>query len=163
MSSVSGLSAEHRASARRIILRGVAELLTSPASIHYTQGPQRWQGINDTLRIADGQRLTYGDCSATHSWLIWNALTHVGVDKDLLNDQNWRGGYTGTIAAHGKQVHSLRNAQIGDAILYGPAPTFEHVATYIGWGMVVSHGSENGPHNLSVDYRPDRGLIRRHI
>jgi hypothetical protein len=160
---VSGLSDAHAASARRVILLGVELLMAHPSQVHYTQGPERWEGIAKKLRIADHKAPTHGDCSSTHSWLLWNALTHVGLDRDLVNGVAWRGGYTGTIAAHGKRVVDVRNAKVGDAVLYGPAPTFEHVATYIGGGRVFSHGSESGPFILGIDYRRDRGMIRRHI
>jgi hypothetical protein len=161
---VSGLSDKHAAEARRVILLGVELLMRDPARVHYTQDAvARWEGINKHLRIADRECPTHGDCSSTHTWLLWNALTHVGVKRDLVNGASWKGGYTGTIASHGKRVSDIRNAKVGDAILYGPGPTFEHVATYIGGGRVFSHGSERGPFILSVDYRPDRGMIRRHI
>lgn len=161
---VSGLSDAHAAEARRVILMGVRLLMANPAGVHYTQnGTARWEGIHKELRIAEGEYPRHGDCSSTHTWLLWNALTHVGVDRDLVNGQRWLAGYTGTIAAHGKRVVDLRNAKVGDAILYGPRPTFEHVATYIGGGRVFSHGSERGPFLLGVDYRPDRGMIRRSI
>jgi hypothetical protein len=38
-----------------------------------------------------------------------------------------------------------------------------HVATYIGGGLVFSHGGEGGPFKLGIDYRPDRCAIRRNI
>lgn len=161
---VSGLSDVHAAEARRVILLGVRLLMADPAGVHYTQDAvQRWEGIAHELRIAERDYPRHGDCSSTHSWLLWNALTHVGVDRDLVNGAAWKGGYTGTIASHGKPVHDVRSAKVGDAVLYGPAPTFEHVATYIGGGRVFSHGSERGPFLLGVDYRPDRHMIRRHI
>lgn len=160
---VSGLSDAHAAEARRIILRGVELLMAAPTLVHYTQGPLRWSAIDRKLRVVDGECLHNGDCSSTATWLLWNALTHVGVSKDIVNAQAWKAGYTGTMAAHGKRVVDLRNAKVGDAVLYGPAPTFEHVAVYIGGGRVFSHGSEAGPFILGVDYRRDRGMIRRYI
>jgi hypothetical protein len=160
---VSGLSDAHAAEARAVILKGVDLLMRDPAGVHYTQGPDRWSAINQKLRIADGKHLTRGDCSSTGSWLLWNALTHVGVSRDLVNATAWRSGFTGTMAVHGKRVVQVEHAKIGDAVLYGPAPTFEHVAVYIGGGRVFSHGSEAGPFLLPIDYRPDRGMIRRYI
>jgi hypothetical protein len=160
---VSGLSDAHAADARRVILRGVEMLMANPGAVHYSQGADRWEGINKRLRIADHNVPHHGDCSSTHSWLLWNALTHVGAQGDYVNGTRWTSGYTGTIATHGKAVHDIRNAKVGDAILYGPAPTYEHVATYIGGGRVFSHGSEAGPYILSMDYRDDRGPTRRSI
>lgn len=162
--SVSGLSTHHRAQARRTILHGVDLLLRHPEAIHYTQGSQRWEGINHRLRIQKGQRPSHGDCSSTHTWLLWCALTGVKPDiRDLVNGTHWQSGFTGSIAHHGKLVHNIRNAKVGDGVLYGPAPNYEHIATYIGGGMVFSHGGEAGPFKLHVDYRRDRGMIRRHI
>jgi cell wall-associated NlpC family hydrolase len=56
----------------------------------------------------------------------------------------------------------IRAAKVGDSVLYGPRPTFEHVATYIGGGLVFSHGSEAGPFKLSAYYRPV-AMVRRHF
>jgi cell wall-associated NlpC family hydrolase len=163
MSGQAGLSEQHRAEARRVLLKGVDLLMRNPAAVHYTQGPARWEGIQKKLRIAAGQCPTHGDCSSTHSWLVWNALTHVGAKADHLNGQKWAWGWTGTIASHGQLVTDVRNAKVGDAVLYGIGPSFQHVATYIGGGLVFSHGSERGPYILGIDYRPDRGQIRRHF
>jgi cell wall-associated NlpC family hydrolase len=161
---VSGLSDAHASEARRVILIGVRLLIAHKGAVHYTKDLQeRWEGIRRGYRIADRDFPHHGDCSSTHSWLLWNALTHVGVHRDLVNDAEWLSGYTGTIAQHGKRVYRLTNAKVGDAVLYGPEPTFEHVATYIGGGRVFSHGSEGGPYLLGVDYRPDRGMMRRSI
>jgi hypothetical protein len=162
--SYSGLSPEHRAQARRTILHGVDLLLRNPRAIHYTQGSQRWEGINKKLRAQRGQYPTHGDCSSTHTWLIWCAVTGVKPDiRDLVNGLHWKAGFTGTIIHHGKIVHNIRNAKVGDAVLYGPLPNCEHVATYIGGGLVFSHGGEAGPFKLHADYRSDRVAIRRSI
>jgi hypothetical protein len=102
---VSGLSDAHAAEARAVILKGVDLLMRDPGGVHYTQNATaRWEGIHRQLRIADGEYPRHGDCSSTHTWLLWNALTHVGVEHDLVNGLAWRAGYTGTIATHGKQV-----------------------------------------------------------
>lgn len=162
--AVSGLSDARRAQARRTILRGVDLLLRNPDAVHYTQGPLRWEGINRGLHIQTGQHPTHGDCSSTHTWLLWCALTGVQPKiDDLVNGQHWKAGYTGTIIGRGKRVQHVSNAKVGDAVLYGPLPFCEHVATYIGGGLVFSHGGEAGPFKLGVDYRLDRTAIRRHI
>jgi cell wall-associated NlpC family hydrolase len=164
MPGPAGLTEAHRSEARRIILMGARLLLASPVQVHYTQDAfERWAGIREGLRVAKGERPTHGDCSSTHSWLVWNALTHVGAHADHLNGQKWRAGYTGTIASHGVLVRGgIRAAKVGDAVLYGPGPTFEHVATYIGGGLVFSHGSERGPFKLGAFYRPV-SMVRRHF
>lgn len=165
MTSVSGLSPQHAAQARRTILKGVDLLLRNPAAVHYSQNAaQRWEGIDRDLRIQNGEVITHGDCSSTHTWLLWCALTGVHPSiADLVNGEHWKAGFTGTIIHHGKPVVHISNAKVGDAILYGPLPNCEHVATYIGGGLVFSHGGEAGPFKLGVDYRPDRTAIRRHI
>lgn len=71
-------------------------------------------------------------------------------------------GWTGTLAVHGKSV-SLAQAQVGDLVLYGPRPSYSHVAIYVGNGRVISHGSEIGPLLLPIDYRSDRGDIRSYL
>jgi len=162
VSSVSGLSEAHRAAARKTVLHGVDLLMAHPAAVHYTQGPLRWQGIDKNLLVAKGQCIRYGDCSSTATWLLWNALSVYGV-HDIVNGQNWRAGFTGTMAQHGKRVVHDANIKVGDLVLYGPAPTFEHVAVAIGGGRVFSHGSEAGPFLLDMDYRRDRGEVRRYI
>lgn len=162
--SVSGLSAEHRAECRRVILLGVHALLQHPELLHYTQDAEdRWYAILHNWRIAEKNYIKRGDCSSTHTWLLMNGLTHVGAHHDWVNGLNYKAGYTGTIATHGKRVLDIRNAKVGDGILYGIRWPFEHVATYIGGGLVFSHGSEGGPYKLGVDYRPDRSMIRRSI
>lgn len=166
---VSGLSDAHAAEARRVVLLGCRLLLDHKEEVHYSQDAgERWEGIAHGLRIAEGDFPRHGDCSSTQSWLLWNALTHVGVHRDLVNGLAWRAGYTGTIVHHGKPVMDVRNAKVGDSVLYGHQKIGgiwvpEHVATYIGGGRVFSHGGEAGPFKLGVDYRPDRVAIRRHI
>jgi hypothetical protein len=161
---VSGLSDAHAAEARRVIVLGIDHLLRNPNLLDYTQEAEaRWEAILNDWRIADGNYIKRGDCSSTHTWLVMNALTHVGAHHDWVNDLAYKGGFTGTIAAHGKLVRDVRNAKVADGVLYGPRPDFEHVATYLGGGVVFSHGSMAGPFKLGVDYRPDRGMIRRSI
>lgn len=70
-------------------------------------------------------------------------------------------GWTGTIAAFCSKVGSQSSLLVGDAVLYGPAPDFEHVAGYIGSGRVCSFGSDPGPLILPVAYRTDVGAYRR--
>lgn len=163
MSSVSGLSAEHRARARSEIARGCQLLLEHAPDVHYTEGPNRWGAITNHLEIRRGQYLRAGDCSSTATWLLWNAL-HVpyGV-RDVVNGCDWRAGYTGTILQHGKRVIHEGNAQVGDLAIYGNGWPGQHVAVCLGGGWVFSHGSEAGPYKLPLHYRPDLMQIRRCI
>lgn len=162
--SVSGLSEAHRAQARELILHGVQHLMEHPGSVHYTQGASRWSGIDQHKTDLHHILPFYGDCSSTATWLLWRAFhfVHPGM-RDLVNGENWRAGYTGTIADHGKRVVYDASIKVGDLILYGPAPTYSHVAVSIGGRRVFSHGSEGGPYILDMDYRGDRGPTRRFI
>lgn len=163
MSSVSGLSRAHRLEARRIVAHGAGLMLAHPQAVHYSMGSDRWEGIDRRLLIARGQYPKHSDCSSSSTWLLWNALAHTFGVRDVVNGTAWRAGYTGTIAQHGKLVAHDRNLQVGDLLLYGPAPIYEHVAVYMGGGKVFSHGSEPGPYLLDMDYRRDRGPSRRFI
>lgn len=163
MASVSGLSASHRAEARRIVLHGCDIMLSHASLVHYSMGNDRWSAIDQKLLISKGQYVQHGDCSSTATWLLWNALHHRFGVRDVVNATLWRAGYTGTIAQHGKVVRHDYNIKIGDLILYGPAPVYEHVAVAIGGGYVFSHGSEGGPYKLRLDYRGDRGPTHRFI
>jgi hypothetical protein len=163
MSSVSGLSARHRARARQLVVRGAALLLANPAAVHYTQGAERWEGIARQLLIARGQYPEHGDCSSTATWLLWNALGRAYGVRDVVNGAHWRAGYTGTMLEHGKLVHHEGNVQVGDLAIYGRGFPGEHVAVCLGGGVVFSHGSEAGPFKLPLHYRPDLMAIRRYI
>lgn len=161
---VSGLSDANAAEARRVVLLGAELLMGHQRAVHYSQDAiKRWEGIRKRLRIADDEFPANSDCSSCHTWLLWNALTHVGASRDTVNGMDWRSGYTGTIATHGKLVRDVRNAKVGDAVLYGYGWPYKHVATYIGGGRCFSHGGEAGPFIVGIDYRPDRAMIRRNI
>jgi hypothetical protein len=163
MASVSGLSARHRAEARRIVLHGCNLLLSHPWDLHYSQGSNRWEGISSQRLIRRGQYPHHGDCSSTNTWLLWNALrVRFGV-RDTVNGINWRGGYTGTMLNHGKPVHDLANLKVGDCAIYGWGFPGSHTTLYMGGGMWFSHGSERGPFKVSLYYRPDLMQIRRYI
>lgn len=118
--------------------------------LHYTQGPQRWDGINRHLYAAHGAYPLYADCSSFYTWCLWNLL---GQGEDVVNGAEWLAGYTGTLLTHGKLVHNLA---AGVAVIYGAGWPGKHVAIATGDGKkVISHGSEGGPYLLDYDYRPD--------
>lgn len=162
------LTTEQRAEARAIILQGARKGLAHRDAIHYTQSAARWQGFDKKLRVVKGQFPTQADCSSYTSWLLWNALTHALRDMsipDIVNGENWRGGYTGTQREHGYNIQSPGLAHhliVGDLIHYGGG-TGKHVAIYIGDGMVFSHGSEGAPYKVPVNYRGDFNQARRYI
>lgn len=165
--SVSGLTQPQRIIARELTTQAALLGLHHAPAIHYTQGPQRWQGIATHRVAAKGNYPNYADCSAFASWCLWNSLSVRFHLPDIVNGDHWQGGYTGTMAQHGRQVVHLKNVIRGDCVLYGAAPIFDHTAIVVGHRngipIVVSHGSESGPILLTYNYRPDIGEIRRYI
>jgi hypothetical protein len=133
----------------------------NPTAAYYTQGAARWQGVSAVygkVKVTSViPRLRSGDCSAGYTrWVLWGLEQHLGrVPHDVVNGASWKAGYTGTIAAVCKRV---TEPQIGDAILYGSAPSFEHVTGVIDVNkrLCVSHGGDNGPIVEPWDYRSDR-------
>lgn len=168
MSSVSGLSAAHRAEARRRVYTAAMLGFRNRDQIHYTQTAARWQGIADTRKSQMGQYPNYADCSAFATWCIWNGIyVKFGV-RDTVNGAAWKAGYTGTMLSHGKLVTHLASVKVGDCVLYGlRGTTGKHTAIVVGRKnsqiMVVSHGSEAGPFYLPYNYRSDVMCIRRYI
>src|SRR5262245_44196423 len=65
--------------------------------IHYTQGGQRWQGINDTRLAAKGEFPNFADCSAFVTWCLWNGMYVPFKERDTVNGAAWKAGYTGTL------------------------------------------------------------------
>lgn len=164
MASVSGLSDKHRAQARKTILTGVELLMANPAAIHYTQGKNRWQGIDQHMDPHKGKRPTYSDCSSSSTWLLWAAMCLPYGVRDVVNGTAWTSGYTGTMLQHGKVVQHIENVKVGDCFLYGQrGSTGAHVAISIGGTKAFSHGGERGPFIVDYRYRPDLMCIRRYI
>jgi hypothetical protein len=163
MSTVSNLSPQHREIAHHRVLQACELMLAHRAEVHYSQGPHRWQGIDDHLIASHGHFPDYSDCSSSSTWILWNAMWVPYRTRDVVNGTAWHAGYTGTIAKHGKQVRHDENIKIGDLVLYGTAWPFEHVAVSVGGRRVFSHGSEGGPYLLDIDYRSDRAQVRRFI
>lgn len=166
--SVSGLPRPKRIVARDRAVQAALLGLHHAPELHYTQGPQRWEGIDQHKVARHGEFPRHADCSAFATWCLWNALHLPFGLGDIVNGQGWKAGYTGTLAQHGRRVSDERHALRGDLVLYGPAPTFEHVAIIVGHEkggrhLVVSNGSERGPFLLPFNYRSDVGQIRRYI
>jgi hypothetical protein len=163
------LTLAQRTIARDRMVQALVLGLHHAPAIHYTQDfGQRWEGIREHRVARKGQFPRHADCSAYYTWAAWNGLyLALGIKADVVNGEHWKAGYTGTLAQHGRQVLHESHLLPGDAVLYGPAPTFEHVAAFVGRKngvpMVVSHGSENGPYLLPLHYRGDVGQFRRYI
>lgn len=140
---------------RQRIVAAMLFLYHNRAAVHYTMTSRRMQGVREKLRPPLFPR--WEDCSSSSTWAYWVA----GVPDP--NGLGYNGqGYTGTLARHGRKV-TLEQAQPGDLVLYGAAWPFHHVAVYAGAGRVISHGSEEGPYLLPIDYRSDRAEIRSYF
>lgn len=160
--SVSGLGPVKRRKARSLVKRACARLLANPAQVHYTQGPDRWDGINHRKGITKaGFWPFYGDCSSTATWVLWRALFVAFGVNDVVNGTHWTAGFTGTQLQHGHLVTGKPLA--GDLAIYGTGYPGEHVAVCLGDGTVMSHGSDAGPYRLPIRYRPDLFQVRRYI
>lgn len=160
------LTEHERAVAKALLLPYLTWALNHRGSVHYTQNAKlRWEAIEKHLLIRHGGKLTHGDCSSTGTWLLRNVAYRFGFHEDVFNGEHYDGGYTGTLIKHGRPVHYDKNLRFGDLIFYGNqgGGVPEHVAVYIGGGMVWSHGSDAGPFKLHIDYRPDRVAARRYF
>lgn len=156
------LSAPQRIRARDLAIQAAALGLRHREVVHYTQGAQRWEGINRALKAWAGHFPRHADCSSFATWCLWNGLDHYDM-PDVVNGARWQAGYTGTQLQHGKRVTDERQIMRGDLAIYGGGPPGEHVAICIGGGLVISHGSEPGPFKLPLHYRADLMEIRRFI
>lgn len=151
--SATGLNLPERIRARNRIVAGAYTMLHHSSEMGYSQGPDRWAGITKRLRAYKGQVPKTSDCSSSSTWLVWDAVQRYWPLPDFVNGENWAAGYTGTMQDHGKRVTGRKLP--GDYVFYGDqgGGVAEHVAVYVGKGLVVSHGSP-GAHLLAWDYRP---------
>jgi cell wall-associated NlpC family hydrolase len=128
--------------------------------IHYSQS-LRFTIMRWGLHPPPLTRNVYEDCSSFATTLLW-----LSRFPDP-NGNGWAGGFTGTLAIHGRQVwhqgQPLSQFRVGDVVIYGYSYPYVHAAVYIGGGRVVSQGSEGGPYLLPVLYRPDAHFARRYI
>jgi len=135
--------------------------------VHYTMGPRRWDGITNRCRTHAGRFPRFADCSSYVTWCIWDALGGPNAGADIVNGQQWTGGYTGTMRDNGRRLpgsvsQQLAAAAPGDLVHYGGG-TGKHVTIVVGSNKVVSHGSEGGPYLINPDYRNDIAEVRRYI
>jgi cell wall-associated NlpC family hydrolase len=98
---------------------------------------------------------------------MWDALGGPNAGPDVVNGQQWRAGYTGTMKQNGRRLpgsvaQQLAAAMPGDLVHYGDG-TGKHVTIVVGPNRVVSHGSEGGPYLVAPDYRNDITEVRRYI
>jgi hypothetical protein len=167
MPSASGLSYNQRIRCRDRVVDALKLALAHKAAVHYTQEiPQRWEGIAKNRRAHLGEFPAHSDCSSFATWALWNGLFLLYRLPDRVNGQNWKAGFTGTMLDRGMRVRDVGSVMRGDCVFYAN-PT--HVAVVVsrtdgptGKPMVISHGSEKGPHHLPFDYKPVT-QIRRYI
>lgn len=103
------------------------------------------------------------DCSGMATYILYQAgvgpaVGYYGPGSAV--------GWTGTLRYQGQRISygqpsSTAGLQPGDLVFYGRAPNWSHVATYIGSGLVVSHG-QVGVNVERYNYR-SVGEIRRYI
>lgn len=103
------------------------------------------------------------DCSGMATYVLYQAgvgaaVGYYGPGSSV--------GWTGTLRYQGQRISygqpsSTAGLQPGDLVFYGRAPNWSHVATYIGSGLVMSHG-QVGVNVERYNYRPV-GEIRRYI
>ena len=89
---VSGLSDEHAAHARSLILKAAHTMVVHKDQIHYSQESDRWEGIHRRLTITKGQFPRHCDCSSTSTWMLWDAIRRTYGVQDLVNRLGWHGG-----------------------------------------------------------------------
>src|ERR1700752_518069 len=165
---VSGLSDEHAAHARKLIVKQASMMVAHKDQVAYSQGGNRMVGVRRKLSIVKGKYPHTCDCSSTAYWMHFDAVHRPFGIRDLLCHAGGNPNatiYTGTMYRNGKPVQHDSNLKIGDLIFYGdPGGGIpEHVAVYIGGGKVFSHGSMGGPYILNMYYRPDRRMAKRYI
>jgi hypothetical protein len=167
MPAASGLASGARLRARERAAQAAVLGYHHAAEIGYTQQTApRWEGITLRLNSRRGEFPKQADCSSFVTWCLFNALELAFNLGDLVNGQGWTGGYTGTMRDHGLRVQHAANLLRGDCVHYGGG-TGAHVTIVVakrdGVPMVVSHGSQSGPHFTRYDYRDDVDHFRRYI
>ena len=166
MPSASGLGPGQRLRARERATQAAMLGYENRAKIHYSQKPNRWEGIKNRLNARRGKFPRNADCSSFVSWCLFNGLELGFSTGDVVNGSGWTGGYTGTMRSNGLRVEHVGNLLRGDCVHYGEGLT-AHVTMVVGRRagvpMVVSHGSEGGPYYTNYDYRTDVKEFRRYI
>lgn len=138
------LSAADRDGTRKAALRAATVALEHAGTMLYSEGPDRWSGIQLRRRSWLGEYPAAADCSSFYTWCLWDATRWLRLG-DVVNGADWQAGYTGTMTQHGAQV-PLSGLIVGDAVLYGyPGEIPYHTAFYAGNGKVISHGHPGGP------------------
>jgi hypothetical protein len=168
MASVSGLDFNQRIRCRDRVVQAAELARANKAQVHYSQEPNRWDGINNRRNAKTGGFPRHADCSSFATWCLWNGLHLMYGLGDLVNGADWTAGFTGTMLDHGKRVRDEGNILRGDCVFYRPGGV-NHVAIVVATKhqghavpLVVSHGSEAGPLRLKYDYETPT-QVRRYI
>lgn len=157
-----GLDVEQRFAARQKALYSARTALAHAGIMRYSEGAERWSGIDEHRRAYRGEYPPVADCSAFVTWCLWDG-TLLEKLSDFVNGERWRAGYTGTMTQHGVSVMG-RRLLVGDAIFYGGTRDVpQHVTIYVGSGRVISHGSPGGPRLLPIRYWDEIVDMRRYI
>lgn len=143
-------------------LRAAKVAYTHRERMTYTQGPRRWSGIDEHMRSIKGGFPPDADCSAFVTWCFWDGFLWLHP-RDFLNGDEWRGGFTGTLAQHGAAVSSTSTLPC-DVVLYGGTPWApQHAAMTIGNHRVISFGSPGGPKILPIEFGMPIVAVRRMV
>lgn len=122
--------------------------------IHYTQSALRMSGVRGGLVPPQFGR--WEDCSSEATWIAFvmdQTARRFGGSYPDPNGLGYNGqGYTGTMIQHGRPVSAFRGPPAFTAVFYGRP--IGHVAVKQSMGYVMSMGSEAGPRDEQVGYRP---------
>lgn len=145
-------------SSRQGIVNAALWTASSGKYITYSEGSDRWSGIEDKVCPYQGVPATT-DCSAFVTWIYWSAF---GNGPDFINGENWTAGYTGTMSQHGTTV-SEADAQPGDVVLYGTGYPYYHATILVSPGMVVSFGEDGPALHISIDACGSDYIIKSYL
>lgn len=163
----------HRTTVTERVVRAASLALSNADRVHYTMDrpfeiqaqhgkARRWDGIRLGLRTKNGQYPRFADCSSFVTWCYWDALGGPNAGRDIINDQGWRMGFTGSQIQHGELV-SVDRARAGDLAFYDRDGSIGHVAVVVAPGRVISHGSERGPLRLALNFDGTLRQVRRYV
>lgn len=116
-------------------LRGAALLAAKRCADNKRANFYSQPGAYTVSKVFEGEPRGYrSDCSQ-----FVTSVYHAAGQPDP-NDENWSGGYTGTLVREGVQI-PVAQIQPGDYVIYGSG-VGHHVELYVGSGnMTIGHGS----------------------
>lgn len=157
-------TAEQKETARFLIRRYCERAEENRADIHYAQTrPMNHLGKSPSTEFTcDCSGFTTGAFRWADLHTAWRVHDPNGFDYS-----GW--GYTGTLLSHNKQrrVPFDRFFWVGDMAIYGPSLSrTTHVVICRKNGdaedsLWTSHGNENGPYSVRLNYRRDLLIVVR--